>query len=163
MSSYNVLLQLATPCCSYLSSLLFVCLFPFLRGFCLRWRDNHGALRVTGSAVFFSSSGRPTATSSPTVARSSSSPPPPPSSPFLSSARFNRAKRRPRPAEVIPSPTRNDKIVRSRQPPSTITDSSSGWPRTQHRRSTLHCPRGVFTVFLRCMRVGRNNVAKNML
>lgn len=30
-------------------------LLPFLRGFCLRWKGNHGALRVTGPAVFFSS------------------------------------------------------------------------------------------------------------
>lgn len=30
-------------------------LLPFLRGFCPRWKGNHGALRVTGPVVFFSS------------------------------------------------------------------------------------------------------------
>lgn len=32
-------------------------LLSFLRGFCLRWKGNHGASRVTGPTVFFSSRG----------------------------------------------------------------------------------------------------------
>jgi len=40
-------------------------LLPFFRGFCLRWKGNHGALRVTGPAVFFSSrEGQPSPSSS---------------------------------------------------------------------------------------------------
>lgn len=91
-------------------------LLPFLRGFCLRWKGNHGALRVTGPAVFFSS-------------REDLPPPPSPRLslsrlvPFRRSffVRFIRAKRSPRPAQTPSSPTRNDKIVHFCQPPSAIT------------------------------------------
>lgn len=48
------------PYCSCLLSFSFslrpsAYLLPFLRGFCLWWKGNHGALRVTGPVVFFSS------------------------------------------------------------------------------------------------------------
>lgn len=54
-----------SSCGTYISSCLFSrflshftpirYLLPFLRGFCPRWKGNHGALRVTGPVVFFSS------------------------------------------------------------------------------------------------------------
>lgn len=145
----------------------FVCPPVYSRFFVVfapRWKGNHGALRVTGPAtaaaiahppllLFFS--GRPNLRllRHPdcrllvfVVLRPLSSLPP--SSSLL--LRFSRAKRRPRPAEVIPSPTRNDKIVHTRQPPSTITDSS-GRPRTTSADLALLSPHGIIHPLARCL------------
>lgn len=95
-------------------------LLSFLRGFCLRWKGNHGASRVTGPTVFFSSRGDPSP-SHPIVASLSLS--------LLVSFLPDAGE-----PEVNSSSSLNDKIVRFCQLPQVVTGLPPG---NQHSRDSV--------------------------